>query len=156
NSRPMIRPLRSTTSAVSSTTRAVTPQTAIKADQAAMADDPTILSITGDSGSGKTTTAKALARRLRGPLKAGADLPPASIDRHMHPGQALDDRDQWPLLERIADWIDGWRQAGQSGVIACSMLKRSYRDFLTGGRPEVRVVHLHGDRALIGARMAAR
>src|SRR5262245_13004669 len=69
---------------------------------------------------------------------------------------ALDDRDQWPLLERVADWIDGWRQADQSGVIACSMLKRSYRDFLTSGRPEVRVVHLHGDRALIGARLAAR
>src|SRR5262249_59671109 len=49
----MIRPLRSTTSAA-------TPQTALKADQAAMADDPTILIITGVSGSGKTTIATAL------------------------------------------------------------------------------------------------
>jgi len=145
----MIRPLRSTTSAA-------TPQTALKADQAAMADDPTILIITGVSGSGKTTIAKALAQRLRWPFKEGADFHPASDISKMHAGHPLDDRDQWPLLERIADWIDGWRQAGQSGVIACSMLKRSYRDFLTGGRPEVRVVHLHGDRALIGARLAAR
>jgi carbohydrate kinase (thermoresistant glucokinase family) len=89
-------------------------------------------------------------------LKEGADLHPASDISKMHAGHPLDDRDQWPLLERVADWIDGWRQAGQSGVIACSMLKRSYRDFLTSGRPEVRVVHLHGDRALIGARLAAR
>src|SRR5215472_1126587 len=145
----MIRPLRSTTSAA-------TPQTALKADQAAMADDPTILIITGVSGSGKTTIAKALAQRLRWPFKEGADFHPASDISKMLAGHPLDDRDQWPLLERIADWIDGWRQAGQSGVIACSMLKRSYRDFLTGGRPEVRVVHLHGDRALIGARLAAR
>src|SRR5262244_1287430 len=145
----MIRPLRSSSSAA-------TPQTALTADQAAMPDDPTILIITGVSGSGKTTIATALAQRLHWPFKEGADLHPASDISKMHAGHPLDDRDQWPLLERVADWIDGWRQAGQSGVIACSMLKRSYRDFLTSGRPEVRVVHLHGDRALIGARLAAR
>src|SRR5262249_62117767 len=61
----------------------------------------------------------------------------------------------WHLLERLAGWIDGWRQAGQSGVITYTMLKRSYRDFLTSGRPEVRVVFLHGNRALIAARLAA-
>jgi gluconokinase len=121
-----------------------------------MPDDPTILIITGVSGSGKTTIATALAQRLHWPFKEGADLHPASDISKMHAGHPLDDRDQWPLLERVADWIDGWRQAGQSFVIACSMLKRSYRDFLTSGRPEVRVVHLHGDRALIGARLAAR
>src|SRR5215470_216991 len=145
----MIRPLRSTTSAAP-------PQTALNSDRAAMPDDPTILIITGVSGSGKTTIATALAQRLHWPFKEGADLHPASDISKMHAGHPLDDRDQWPLLERVADWIDGWRQADQSGVIACSMLKRSYRDFLTSGRPEVRVVHLHGDRALIGARLAAR
>ena len=121
-----------------------------------MADDPTILILTGVSGSGKTTIATALAQRLGWPFKEGADLHPASDITRMYPGHPLDDRDQWPLLERIADWIDGCRQAGKSGVTTCSMLKRSYRDFLTGGRPEVRVVYLHGDRALIGARLAAR
>src|SRR5215472_529057 len=141
----MIRPLRSTTSAAP-------PQTALNSDRAAMPDDPTILIITGVSGSGKTTIATALAQRLRWPFKEGADLHPASDISKMHVGHPLDDRAQWPLLERVADWIDGWRQAGQSGVITCSMLKRSYRDFLTSGRPEVRVVHLHGDRALIAAR----
>ena len=63
----------------------------------------------------------------------------------MHSGHPLDDRDRWPWLEKVADWIDGWRQAGKSGVITCSALKRSYRDFLARGRPEVRVVYLHGD-----------
>jgi carbohydrate kinase (thermoresistant glucokinase family) len=145
----MIRPLRSTTSAAP-------PQTTLNSDRAAMPDDPTILIITGVSGSGKTTIATALAQRLHWPFKEGADLHPASDISKMHAGHPLDDRDQWPLLERVADWVDGWRQAGQSGVITCSMLKRSYRDFLTSGRPGVRVVYLYGDRALIGARLAAR
>src|SRR5262249_60155680 len=100
----MIRPLRSTTSAA-------TPQTALKADQADMADDPTILIITGVSGSGKTTIAKALAQRLRWPFKEGADFHPASDISKMHARHPLADRDQWPLLEATADWIDAWRRA---------------------------------------------
>src|SRR5262249_39761646 len=126
-----------------------------KANQAAMADDPRILIITGVTGSGKSTIATALARRLHWQLKEAADLHPASDVGKMHAGHPLDDRDEWHLLERLAGWIDGWRQAGQSGVITYTMLKRSYRDFLTSGRPEVRVVFLHGNRALIAARLAA-
>ena len=58
----------------------------------------------------------------------------------MHSDHPLDDRDRWPWLEKVADWIEGWRQAGTSGD-TCSALKRSYRNFLTSGRPEVRVVY---------------
>jgi len=121
-----------------------------------MADDPTILIITGVSGSGKTTIATALAQRLHWQLQEGADLYPASGASRLYAGHPLDDRDQWPLLERVADWIDGWRRAGQSGVITCALFKRSHRDFLTSGRPEVRVVFLHGEKTLIGTRLAAR
>jgi GH15 family glucan-1,4-alpha-glucosidase len=52
--------------------------------------------------------------------------------------------------------IDKWRQLGTPGVIACSALRRSYRDFLTDGRPEVRVVYQRGDRTLLTSRLAAR
>jgi carbohydrate kinase (thermoresistant glucokinase family) len=121
-----------------------------------MVDDPTILIITGVTGSGKSTIATALARRLHWQLKEAADLHPTSDVGKMPAGHPLDDRDEWHLLERLAGWIDGWRQTGQSGVLTYSMLKRSYRDFLTSGRPEVRVVFLHADRALIAARLAAR
>jgi len=121
-----------------------------------MADDRTILIITGISGSGKTTIATALAQLFGWPFKEGDDLHPASNITKMHSGHPLDDRDRWPWLQKLTDWIDGWRQVGDSGVITCSALKRSYRDFLTGGRPEVRVVYLHGDRAVIAARLAAR
>ena len=132
------------------------PSSASKADQAGLADDPTILIITGVSGSGKTTIAAALAQQLDWPFKEGDELHPASDITKMHSGHPLDDRDRWPWLEKVADWIDGWRQAGTSGVITCSALKRSYRDFLTRGRPEVRVVYLYADRPVIAARLAAR
>ena len=133
-----------------------TPRAASKADQAGLADDPTILIITGVSGSGKTTIAAALAQQLDWPFKEGDELHPASDITKMHSGHPLDDRDRWPWLERVADWIDSWRQAGTSGVITCSALRRSYRDFLTRGRPEVRVVYLYADRPVIAARLAAR
>jgi carbohydrate kinase (thermoresistant glucokinase family) len=120
------------------------------------AGDGTILLLTGVSGSGKTTIALALAQRLGWPFKEGDELHPASDIKKMRSGHPLDDRDRWPWLERVADFIDGWRQAGTSGVITCSGLKRSYRDFLTSGRPEVRVVYLFGEREVIAARLKDR
>jgi carbohydrate kinase (thermoresistant glucokinase family) len=120
------------------------------------AGDGTILLLAGVSGSGKTTIALALAQRLGWPFKEGDELHPASDIKKMRSGHPLDDRDRWPWLERIADFIDGWRQAGTSGVITCSGLKRSYRDFLTSGRPEVRIVYLHGEREVITARLKDR
>ena len=56
----------------------------------------------------------------------------------------------------MAAWIDARRKAGTPGIITCSALKRSYRDFIAAGRPEVRFLYLHGDRAVIAARLAAR
>ena len=116
----------------------------------------TILVVMGVSGSGKTTIAKALADQLGWAFEEGDDLHPASDITKMHSGHPLDDRDRWPWLEKVADWIDGWRQAGKSGVITCSALKRSYRDFLARGRPDVRLLYLHGDIELIAARLTAR
>jgi len=110
----------------------------------------------GVSGSGKTTIAKALADRLGWAFEEGDDLHPGSDIAKMHSGHPLDDRERWPWLEKVAAWIDGWRQAGKSGVITCSALKRRYRDFLARGRPEVCLLYLHGDIELIAARLAAR
>ena len=121
-----------------------------------MGDTRTILIITGVSGSGKTTIATTLAEQLGWPFKEGDELHLPSNIIKMHSGHPLDDRDRWPWLEKVADWIDGWRQAGTAGVITCSALKRSYRDFLASGRPEVRVVYLHGEKAVIAARLAER
>ena len=62
--------------------------------------------------------------------------------------------DAW--LHKIAEEIDGWRARGESGVLTCSALKRSYRDIIIGDRPDVTLVYLKGSHDLIRRRMAAR
>jgi carbohydrate kinase (thermoresistant glucokinase family) len=74
----------------------------------------------------------------------------------MRAGIPLDDQDREPWLRAIAGWIEGRVLAGVPGVASSSALKRSYRDLLTGGRPEVKIVFLDGDRDLIAGRMAGR
>jgi carbohydrate kinase (thermoresistant glucokinase family) len=88
-------------------------------------------------------------------LEEGDELHPPAFAKMRSP-HPLDDRDQWSWLEKVAEWIDGRRQLGSGGVITCSALKRSYRDFLTRGRPRVRVVYLHCERSLIEERLGSR
>lgn len=116
----------------------------------------TILVVMGVSGSGKTTIAKVLAARLGWPFEEGDHLHPASNIAKMHSDVPLTDADRRPWLDKVAARIDGWRQAGRPGIITCSALKRSYRHVIADDRPEVCFLYLHGDRALIAARLAAR
>ena len=81
--------------------------------------------------------------------------PASNIDK-MHSGIPLTDEDRWPWLDAVAASIDTRRRSGGHAVLACSALKRSYRDVLIGKRPDVRLVYLKGDEALIARRMAAR
>jgi gluconokinase len=74
----------------------------------------------------------------------------------MSRGEPLVDDDRWPWLDAIGAWLDARAAAGEGGVVTCSALKRIYRDRLLAGRPGVRLLHLAGDAALIGARQAAR
>ncbi len=110
----------------------------------------------GVSGSGKTTIAALLAALLRWELAdADAFLSAANV-RKMRSGIPLTDEDRWPWLRAIAAWIDDTRRTGRHGIVACSALKRSYRDILLGTRHDVRLVYLKGDAALIGQRVAKR
>jgi gluconokinase len=131
-------------------------QIAGKPDQAESASVRLIVILVGLSGSGKTTIATALAERLNWPFEEGDDLYSTEALAKLQSGHPPDERDRWPWLEKVAALIDQWRQLGTPGVIACSALRRSYRDFLTDGRPEVRVVYLRGDRTLLASRLAAR
>ena len=115
-----------------------------------------ILVVMGVAGSGKTTIAAALAERLGWRLLEGdAFHPPANVAK-MAAGTPLTDDDRWPWLRAIAAEIDAIRAAGGSAVVACSALKRAYRDVLIGDRADVRLVYLQGTRTLIGERLAAR
>ena len=112
--------------------------------------------VMGVSGSGKTTVGKLLAERLGWQYQEGDALHPPENVAKMSAGTPLTDADRIPWLHRIAARIDDWRSRGESGVVTCSALKRSYRDIIIGNRPDVGLVHLKGSRELIGQRMAAR
>jgi carbohydrate kinase (thermoresistant glucokinase family) len=116
----------------------------------------TVVVMMGVSGSGKTTIATQVAERFGWQMLEGDKLhPPANVAK-MSSGTPLDDNDRWPWLRAIAGAIDDWRAKGVSGVVACSALKRAYREILIGSRADVVLVYLQGSHDLIAARMAAR
>lgn len=121
-----------------------------------MSASPPILVVMGVSGAGKSTIAKAVAARLGWTFLEGDDLHPAANVAKMKSGIPLDDADRAPWLAAIAAWIDRQAQAGEPGIIACSALKRRYRQALTDGRPFARIVYLEGDRDIIRERIEAR
>lgn len=117
---------------------------------------PCALIVMGVSGSGKSTIGEALAERLGWNFEDGDRFHPADNVAKMSAGHALTDEDRWPWLQAIADEIDRVCKAGERVVIACSALKRAYREVLVHGRDDVRIVFLDGTRELIAARLAAR
>ncbi|MFE1169835.1 gluconokinase [Nocardiopsis sp. NPDC058789] len=110
----------------------------------------------GVSGSGKTSVAERIAARLELPFaEADAFHPQANISK-MSAGVPLTDEDRWPWLAELADWIAAHEVLGESTVMACSALRRSYRDVLRAGAPGVRFVHMHGTEEVIWERIEAR
>jgi len=110
----------------------------------------------GVSGSGKTSVAAGLARHEGWILLEGDSFhPPANIAK-MKAGRPLTDADRWPWLRAIAAREDELLAAGQSAVVACSALKRVYRDILIGDRTDTVLVYLRGSQELIAGRMARR
>jgi gluconokinase len=112
--------------------------------------------VMGVSGCGKTTVAHGIAAAT-GLLFAEADdfHSRANVEK-MRAGIPLDDEDRWPWLHDLAEWMAERAAEGRSTVIACSALKRVYRDLLAEGPPSLDFVHLHGSAEVIRARLASR
>jgi gluconokinase len=115
-----------------------------------------IVIVAGVSGSGKTTVGALLAGRLGWRFADADDFHPAANVAKMRAGIPLTDTDRWPWLRAIAAWMDERIGQGEDAVLACSALKRSYRDELLDGHPAARMVFLAPDREVLARRLAAR
>src|SRR5258708_2597917 len=109
----------------------------------------------GVSGSGKTTVGQLLASELGWEYADGDDYHPTVNLEKMRNGIPLTDADRAPWLETLRALIAGWIAAGKNAVLACSALKRTYRERLLLG-PEVQVVYLRGTPQLLTQRLRAR
>jgi gluconokinase len=123
---------------------------------AGAAPQPVVVVVMGVSGTGKSTVAAVLAERLGWPFAEGDDFHPAGNVTKMRAGQPLTDADRWPWLASVATWIGERERAGTGGVVTCSALRRSYRDRLRGGHPQVQFLCLTAEPELIASRMAHR
>lgn len=109
----------------------------------------------GVVGSGKTTIGSLLARELGWQFADADDFhSPVNIEK-IRRGIPLTDEDREPWLATLRGVIANWIVQRTSAVLACSALKRDYRDRLSVG-PEVRFVYLKGSAALIAERLRAR
>lgn len=107
----------------------------------------------GVSGSGKSAVGVALAARLGVPYQDGDDLHPPENVAKMTRGEPLDDDDRHPWLELVGAWLAEHRDGG---VVACSALRRTYRDQLRSHCPDVDFLHVDGSAELIAERQAGR
>jgi gluconokinase len=115
-----------------------------------------IVVVAGVSGSGKSTVGALLAGRLGWRFTDGDLLhPPANIEKMEH-GHPLTDQDRAPWLRAVGECMDESIAAGESAVLACSALKRRYRDTLLEARPVARIAFLRIDKQVAARRLAGR
>ena len=112
-----------------------------------------IVVVLGVSGSGTTTVGTELASRLGTPFHDADDFHTADCVEKMRLGQPLTDADREPWLQRLAQLIS---ELDEGGVLACSALKKEYRDILNNTPQTVRGVYLAGDKAEICERLKRR
>lgn len=122
---------------------------------AAGPDVPRIV-VMGVSGSGKTTIGALIADELGVPFTDGDGLHPIENVRKMAAGTPLTDEDRWPWLRRVGEHLAAAGTSGTGLVVACSALKRAYRDAVLAEAPGTVFVHLAGTVEVLQERMEGR
>jgi gluconokinase len=115
-----------------------------------------IVVVMGPAGAGKSTVADGLAKRLGWPFIEGDTFHPTANIAKMQGGAPLDDVDRRAWLAAVAAQIARWREAGVSGVLTCSALKRAYRDVLRAADRDLAFVYLDADEDLLRRRVSSR
>ena len=115
-----------------------------------------IVVLWGVSGCGKTTVGKQLAVALDWPFYDADDFHPATNIQKMRQGVPLTDADRYPWLDALRQLLVDINAKGSHAVLACSALKRSYRQRLGIDQDAIYGVHLAGDQPLVAARLAQR
>jgi carbohydrate kinase (thermoresistant glucokinase family) len=114
-----------------------------------------LIVVMGVMGAGKSTFGRRLAARLELPFFDADDFHPLTNKLKMAANSALNDADRQPWLQRLAVEAAGW-EANGGAVLACSALKKSYRDQLFAGVSSTRTIHLDVERAELVRRLEAR
>ena len=104
---------------------------------------------------GKTTVGKLLAGELGWRFLEADDFHSAANIEKMRSGHPLSDEDRWPWLDCLRNQIEQLVAAGENAVLACSALKRAYRDRLRVSG-EIKFVFLRGDYALVEKQLRSR
>ncbi len=117
---------------------------------------PVIIIIMGVSGCGKSTIAERLAGEIGGMFLEGDAFHPPENKAKMAAGIPLQDEDRRPWFDRLVEVTATAMESDRSPVLACSALKRVYRDSLFRPFPNHRLVYLQGSFELIKGRMDAR
>lgn len=112
--------------------------------------------IMGVSGTGKNSVGEYLAVELGIDFVDGDDLHPASNVQKMRSGTPLEDEDRVPWLKEIGVQLAAYQAKQQGVIIACSALKRWYRELLRHYAPDVLFIHLAGGAEILTPRMQAR
>ena len=115
-----------------------------------------VLIVMGVAGSGKSTVGAQLALRLGAEFSDADDFHPESNVVKMAAGIPLNDADREPWLDRLRHEVIDATPLGDRAVLACSALKKSYRERLGVGSPGIRLIYLKGDAALLAERLASR
>jgi gluconokinase len=117
---------------------------------------PRVVVLMGVAGSGKSAVMAELSRRLGWPCAEGDDYHSPQNVARMTAGVPLTDDDRRPWLLALAAWIGEREAAGQSALLTCSALKRSYRDLLREGHTTVAFACLRASPAVLRRRMEGR